>query len=382
MMGAVARGRALSENGAVRYHAGMLTAAPTATLTPRPPFDFDLILAYLRRSPLEPLDVVVDGAYRRVARLDGQPALVEVASVGTIDAPRLVVRLLGKTADPRLLPLAVREASRWLRIEDEPADLDRLALLDPLLADVLARLRGIRFPLMPSPFECLIWAVLGQQITLAFAFKLKRALVERYGESVEYEGRPYLLFPEPAALAEADPDELRAMQLSRQKSAYVRALGAAEAGGAVDWPAVAALPTNEAIAALTALHGVGRWTAEYVLMRGLGLLDVLPAGDAGVKLIVGQAYGLGRRATETEARAIGERWAPYRSLATFAWWFTRSATFPSTPLADAPLPDAPLPDAPLPDAPLPDAPLPDAPLPDAPLPSAQLPGSLQPGEAG
>src|SRR5215207_3518921 len=113
---------------------------------------------------------------------------------------------------------------------------------------------------MPSPFECLVWAILGQQITVAFAYKMKRALVERYGDSLEHEGRTYWLFPEAA------PGELRELQFSRQKSDYVRSLAALVAEDRVDWAELAGMPSEDAIKGLTALRGVGRWTAEYVLM--------------------------------------------------------------------------------------------------------------------
>ena len=175
---------------------------------------------------------------------------------------------------------------------------------------------------MPSPFEALVWAILGQQINLPFAYRLKRALVERYGTRLEHDGYTYHLFPAPEALAEADPAELRAMQLSRQKSDYVRSLAALAAGGAIDWAGLRALPSDEAVAELTRLRGVGRWTAEYVAMRGLGHRDVIPAADVGLKFAIGKAYGLGRQATEPEIRLLAERWAGWRSHASFCWWYS------------------------------------------------------------
>ena len=84
---------------------------------------------------------------------------------------------------------------------------------------------------------------------------------------------------------------------------------------------MAALPAEEAIAALTALPGIGRWSAEYALMRAYGHRDVMPAGDGGLKQIIGREYGLGRLATEAEVRALGERWAGWRAYAAFYWWF-------------------------------------------------------------
>src|SRR3954452_4801612 len=178
---------------------------------------------------------------------------------------------------------------------------------------------------MPSPLECLVWAILGQQITLAFAYKMKRALVERYGERLVHEGHTYYLFPEAARLAEADPADLREIQFSRQKSEYVRSLSGLVAEGRIAWDTLSALPSEEAIAELTTLRGVGRWTAEYVLMRGLGHPDVIPAADVGLQAAIGRAYGLGRKATEREVRELAEHWVPHRSYAAFAWWWSLSA---------------------------------------------------------
>jgi DNA-3-methyladenine glycosylase II len=302
----------------------MVASPPTLTLTPRPPFDIRPILGYYGRSPLEPLDVVSEGTWRRAVRLAGQPTLFEVAAEGTVEAPSLSVRLLS-TDDPALLSLAVDAVRRWWRLDQDPSELDAIVLRDPVLGVLLARLRGARAPLMPSPFECLVWAILGQQITVAFAYKMKRALVERYGESILHDGRTYWLFPEAARLAEADPADLRELQFSRQKSDYVRSLAALVAEDRVAWDEIATMPSEEAIKALTALRGVGRWTAEYVLMRGLGHEDVIPAADVGLQLAIGRAYGLERKATEREVRELAEQWAPRRSHAAFAWWWSLSA---------------------------------------------------------
>ena len=304
----------------------MVASLPAVTLTPRAPFDAQPILAYYGRSPLEPLDVVVDGAWRRAVRLGDQKVLFEAAPGGTVDAPRVTVRLLAtEPPPPDPLALAADAVARWWRLDQDPAALDEIAARDPVLGALLARLRGARPPLMPSPFECLVWAILGQQITVAFAFKMKRALVERYGESVAHEGRTSWLFPEPARLAEADPADLREIQFSRQKSEYVRSLASLVAEDRIDWAELAAMPSEAAIKALTALRGVGRWTAEYLLMRGLGHEDVIPAADVGLQSAIGRAYGLGRKATEAEVRALAERWAPHRSYAAFAWWWSLSA---------------------------------------------------------
>ena len=327
----------------------MQSAEAGVVLKPVPPFDFGLILRYLGRSPREPLDVVADGCYRRAVRLDGAPALLEVASLGTADAPALAVRLLdpggaqvdsgggdaparqsagedapattSRAAGP-MLREAERLVARCFRLEQDPRGLELVAAADPVFGALLARLRGARAVLMPSPFEALIWAILGQQITVSFAYALKRTLVERYGDAVIHDGQSYRLFPEPARLAAVPTDELRALQFSRQKAEYVVALAGVVAAGGIDWDGLRDAPTPDAFAALVQHRGIGRWTAEYVCMRGLGHPDVLPAGDLGLRAAIGRAYGLGRHADEVEVRALAERWAGWRSHAAFCWWYS------------------------------------------------------------
>ena len=305
----------------------MHAAVPSVTLRPRPPFNFELVLGYLGRSPREPLEVVSDGRYRRAVRLAGRPALLEVEAVGTVDDPALVVRLLGGSADAALAPLAEELVARSFRLDEDPRGLEGVAASDPVFGRLPERLCGARAVLMPSLFEALIWAVLGQQINIAFAYTLKRTLVERYGEVLEHDGGSYRLFPEAARLAEV-ATELRALQFSRQKAEYITSLARLEADGAIDWETLRAAPTSEAIAALVRLRGVGRWTAEYVCMRGLGHRDVIPAADLGLRAAIGRAYGLGRTAEEAEVRALAERWAGWRSHAAFCWWYTLAPGLP------------------------------------------------------
>jgi len=170
---------------------------------------------------------------------------------------------------------------------------------------------------IPDPFEALVWAILGQQISVAFAARTKRALIEQYGESVEVCGRTYRLFPLPERLAALAPDDLRPLQVSRQKGAYITEL----ARSGIDLEALRGLPDEEVVERLVRLKGIGRWTAEYLLVRGFGRPDAIAAGDMGIRAIVGRLHGLGRNATEAEVRALAEAWAPWRGYAGFYLWF-------------------------------------------------------------
>jgi DNA-3-methyladenine glycosylase II len=297
---------------------------PTETriLHPRPPFRFDLALVYLWRSPLEVLDVVSQGVYRRALMLNGRPRLLEVRAEGGADQPALRIALLDGPATPSQLDAATALVARCFRLAEDVTPLDHLAEADPAFGTLVQRVRGLRALIMPSAFEALVWAITGQQINVAFAYKLKRVLIERFGRRLEHDNCTYFLFPDPERLATLDRDELRALQFSGQKARYIVDLARLIADGRLDLEGLRSLPAEAARATLMELRGVGRWTAEYVLMRGLGARDELPAADIGLQTAAARIYRLDRRPTEPELRALAEPWAGWRSYYAFYLWFT------------------------------------------------------------
>ena len=291
-------------------------------LRPTEPFDFDAALDYLRASPSAVLERIGDDdhSYRKALRLNGRDLLLTVRSSGTVASPRLTLSLAGADLDAATTAAARALVTRVFALDADPAPFLALAERDPVFGALIMRYPGLRPVLIADPFEALIWAVLGQQITIAFARTLKLRLVAIAGRALTIDGVEYPLFPDPATLAALDPDLLRAHQFSRQKAAYVVSLAAAVRDGALDFARVRSLPRDEAIASLTRFHGVGRWTAEYLLMRGLGDRDSIPAADVGLRAVIGRWYGLGRKASEAEVRAYAEAWAGWRGWAAFHWW--------------------------------------------------------------
>lgn len=285
----------------------------------RPPFDLALALRYLRLSPSTITERVDRGCYERPIWLGERPALVRLAPgerPGYLRATLSTATSASRDAD------ALRRlVTRVFGLDEDLAGLDAVAGNDPTFGRLVERYRGVRPILIADPLEALAWAIIGQQINVAFAAKLKRALIERFGDRLCCDGQVYVLFPRAETLAALGPDDLRPLQFSRQKIDYLVSSAAAVASGALDLAALADLPTDAALAALTRLRGIGRWTAEYVLLRGAGHRDVIPAADGGLRRIIGQAYGLGRLATEAEVRALAERWAGWRGYAAFYWWF-------------------------------------------------------------
>jgi 3-methyladenine DNA glycosylase/8-oxoguanine DNA glycosylase len=171
-------------------------------------------------------------------------------------------------------------------------------------------------PLAPTVFEGLTWAIVGQQVNLAFAYKLRRTAIELAGQRLD----PWLVaHPTPAELARLDPTDLGRRQFSRAKA---RALLEAAARAARDLD-LEALPAGAATAAeetLLALPGVGPWSAQYVLLRACGFADCVPAADAGLARALVHHFRLAERPDADEASRLMTPFAPHRSLATFHLW--------------------------------------------------------------
>jgi DNA-3-methyladenine glycosylase II len=236
--------------------------------------------------------------------------------------PRLLLELYSDcVVSNAVLDAATAAVCRIFTLVSDSAPFLALAERDPVFGVLLQALSGVRPILIPDPFEALMWAVVGQQINVGFARKLKLVLVELAGRTLSTEVGDFALAPEPSAVAALDPESLRARQFSRQKVEYVLELSRAVATGELDFSTIASLPTDEAITAITHFKGAGRWTAEYVLMRGLGMRDSLPAGDLGIRAIIGRWYRMGRHASESEVREIAELRAGCRGWSAFYWWY-------------------------------------------------------------
>jgi DNA-3-methyladenine glycosylase II len=177
---------------------------------------------------------------------------------------------------------------------------------DSALARLVHRLRGLRPPLNPTPYETLVTSITAQQVSLRSAFAVRNRLIERFGERAEHAWA----FPPEERIARASEDELTALGFSRRKAEYV--VGIARAG--IDWVELATLTDDEIKARLVALRGLGEWTADWFLARHLGRPRAWPAGDLGLWRALAEHYLDGVRPTIAETRAFGARFAPFENL--------------------------------------------------------------------
>ncbi|MBI4253821.1 MAG: DNA-3-methyladenine glycosylase 2 family protein [Candidatus Rokubacteria bacterium] len=290
-----------------------MTSPTTIVLAPDGPLDAAATLARYRLWGEDPSNRVGDGVFRRVLRWHGRLLPWDVRWRGPVDDARLVVRVPGGPAGA--LEAAAMEARRVFGLDFDLAGFYRMAKGDPALAALIGPLYGMRPTLGPTPLEMLVHAIGAQQVNLSFAFACRARLVRRWGAPVTVDGETVYAFPDAATLARAPVRSYRTLKYSTRKAEYLRGLAAALASGALDVDALAAAPNEAVIERLTALHGLGRWTADWFLARGLGRGDVCPAGDLAVRKAFVHFCGRGRALSERAIRRRAAAWGPYQTLA-------------------------------------------------------------------
>ena len=184
----------------------------------------------------------------------------------------------------------------------------KLAEREPAFARVIEQ-HGMPEPRVSDPgATTLLRTIVGQQVSVAAARSMWAKLEAAFGSP-----------PDLNLLLAASDEAMRAAGLSRQKSGYIRSLAELVLSGELD---LAALPADneEAIALLTKIKGIGRWSAEIYLLFAEGRADVFPAGDLAVQIELGRLMGLKDKPTEKELRALAEAWSPYRGAAAVLAW--------------------------------------------------------------
>ena len=249
------------------------------------PYDFDLSLDRFTFWGVDRATVRYEGALYRV--VDGREVRIAPADGGVQVEP----------FDAAIEPVV----RKLLGLQFDLPPFDAFAQGDPVLAEAVRRFPGFRPPLAPDPFEALVSSITAQQVSLHAAFAVRSRLIERFGVPAEHA----VAFPTRERIGQAREEELRALGFSRRKAEYVLGLARAE----LDFDQLALLPDGEVKARLTALRGLGEWSADWFLARYLGRPEAWPAGDLGLRKAVLSFYP-----DVTDVRAAGERFRPFQNL--------------------------------------------------------------------
>ena len=287
------------------------------SLEPTPPFRLDLTAWALRRRPDNAIDRWDGQTYRRVLVLAGEVVEVAVTQPTPVDTPHLQVTITGTRLPPDAASAATSALERLLGLRMDLSEFYRLAASDARLASLAQRFRGCKPPRFASVFEALVNGIACQQITLTLGIRLLNGLARTAGMGLGVPEGMAQAFPRPVDLARLDPAALKALGFSRQKAQALLGVSRAVVDEQMDLEGLAALEDEAALAILRHLHGVGRWTAEYVLLRGLGRLYLFPGDDVGGRNNLCRWLGLMEPLDYAGVQRTVAQWNPYGGLLYF-----------------------------------------------------------------
>ena len=285
---------------------------------PVAPYDFDLSARIFSHGDKQIRHY--DGtAWRQVLRTDGRLVLATVRSEGTVDSPRLLAtyfgvdllsseegRGLGALIE-RMFNLSVDLKPFYLHVQD-----------DSVISKLVVQLKGLKSPRTQSVYEALVDAIIEQQISLTAARAIQYRLVKSCGEVHEVDGVDYFAFPNPERVAALSIEELKGVGLSGKKAEYVRDASRMVVDESLDLRRLERMEDlDQVLEELITVRGIGRWTAEEIMIRGMGRLDALPADDLGILRIVSHHYFHDQKITAKQAREVAAGWGKWQGLAAF-----------------------------------------------------------------
>jgi DNA-3-methyladenine glycosylase II len=286
----------------------------TFQVKPLPPFRLDLTAWALRRRAINAVDCWDGTTHRRTLVVNGRPLGMEVVQTAPSERPLLHVTVSGSSLPPCTRSAVMAALTRLLGFDHCLTDFYRAAADDPVLGHLTQVFRGLKPPCFPTLFETLVNAFACQQVTLSLGIQLLNRLAEACASGLDgADGRAFA-FPRPADLAGRAPDELRALGFNRQKARAIIKLARALAEHRFDVDELEHLDDATAMARLRALRGVGRWTAEYVLLRGLGRLHVFPGDDIGARNNLQRWLGLLEPLDYDGVQRALAKWEPFQGL--------------------------------------------------------------------
>ncbi len=207
---------------------------------------------------------------------------------------------------------------RMLGFWTNPAGFEHCAESDPDVARLVGARQGLRIPLSADIFEGIAWAIIGQQINLPFAYKLRREFAQHYGQPL---GNGMFAHPTPEQVAQLDYEDLTPYQFSRRKAEYLIDIARLIVSGELALDPLAAATSIEK--RLLAVRGIGVWSVNYIMMRAFGFVDCVPLGDTGLTSALQRFYRCEQRPDATETTRLMQKFAPYRSLATYHLWMSQ-----------------------------------------------------------
>jgi DNA-3-methyladenine glycosylase II len=285
------------------------------SIYPKAPFNLNLTLRRYRLFGQDAAHAYVNGIYHRVIEVADRLWVYTLCEAGTPEHPLIHVQILGGRPQAWQQKALEADVHHSLSLDVDLLPFYEWAKADPILAQLIGYCYGMRPARAPTLFEALVTSISAQQVNLAFATTTRSRLIRRFGRAVSLDDLVFYAFPSPVSLANASLQELRDMQFSWRKAEYIVNLAQLVATREFRLEEFPHLSNDAIIERITHVKGLGRWTADWLLARGLGRGDVIAAGDLGVRKAVGRYYYAGQIPSIDDTRSFAARWGIFQNLA-------------------------------------------------------------------
>jgi DNA-3-methyladenine glycosylase II len=277
-------------------------------------FSFNECLWFLDRKFDDCSHTIFDNKIRKVFQNQGQKALVEISFENEV----LFAKTLSGDISADYLG---KKINSWLGLETDLNPFYALLAKDKDFAFLATKYVGLRAIGIPDFFETICWSIIGQQINLTFAYKLKRALVEAADDKITFENRDYYVFPKPGSILKISDEAFREMQFSKQKINYIRGIADSILEGSLIEDHVWQLKTNaEKVNYLKSYKGIGEWTAQYVLLKYFKDSNAAMYGDAGLNQVLFDLKNIPKKDSRMQQEAVYANFKGWESYLTFYLW--------------------------------------------------------------
>ncbi|WP_442597156.1 DNA-3-methyladenine glycosylase family protein [Neobacillus sp. D3-1R] len=280
-------------------------------------FNFEECLIFLGRSDQEVTHQVKKGILYKLIKVNESLILCKIKFVNHY----LHVEFLISPTSVYSRKKVAEYIWEWFDLDQDLKEFYQLASQDKILKEIACKYDGLRIMCIPDLFEALVWAIMGQQINLTFAYTLKKRFVEQFGESLIFEGETFWLFPSFEKVASLSVDDLRKLQFTSRKAEYIMDIAKAMANGELTKELLLQKKDHQQIhKTLMMRRGIGAWTADYVMMKCLHYTSSFPIADVGLHNAIKNLLGLEKKPTIKEIQEYAAGWDGWQAYATFYLW--------------------------------------------------------------
>ena len=284
---------------------------------PKSPFNFELSAKIFSNGDPQ-IQRYEKGSYWQLIWLNNKLVLITVRSLGSVDKPELSVSIKpDNELNKKDSELARKILTSIFNLDFDLKYFYNDMFEDRIMSKLTLKLCGLNSPTTPTFFEAIVSSIIEQQISLKAARSIETKMIKEFGNMLQLDDETYYSFPTPETLSNLEKEDLRGSGLSFRKAEYVIDLSKCIEENKLDLNELKTKSTSEIISELLKIRGIGVWTAELAVIRGLHRLVALPADDIGLRRVVSHYYNNDEPISADELRRIAKGWGRWSGLAAF-----------------------------------------------------------------